>query len=82
MVTLGHYLGQDAEEEYLQTKMHSPVSEERCGVPRLISRLPILCGGPLLLDRRWLEDGLDTLDWVFGCVADVDGDPEAEDDDW
>lgn len=53
------------------------MSEDRCGVPRLISRLPILWGGPLLLDRRWLEDGLDTLaggdvagGWTSGCSED------------
>lgn len=43
-----------------------PVSEDRVGVPRLISRLPMPWGGPLLLERRlWLEEGLyDTLDGV------------------
>lgn len=43
---------------------HSPVSDERCGVPRLISRLPpilVAVIGPLLLGRRGLCDGLDTL---------------------
>lgn len=40
---------------------NSPVSEDRCGVPRLISRLPILDEGPLLLSLRGLDDGLDTL---------------------
>lgn len=41
---------------------NSPVSEDRCGVPRLISRLPIFEGdGPLLLSLRGLCAGLDTL---------------------
>lgn len=41
-------------------------------MPLLISRLPILCGGPLLLERRWLEDGLDTLDGVVGVSSSCD----------
>lgn len=46
------------------------MSEDRCGVPRLISRLPML-GGPLLLERRrWLDEGLDdTLDGVLWLVV-------------